>query len=216
MWLCSDQTLIVVFLRWKHSTLQLLATVFKVYTSRVEILRGWFTWAKKNRKIYTLFYFGDSLHSADMSYHSLNLLSCGMLQSYSTCADTHKKGSPCDPCKANTPCSYIQLACLSALAVNSCVYWSFLVTLCLSNLALNSTERKKRSWFTFYFHYRSEKCSLPKMNTWCHVTTLTDCWHYRLAVTLSPPKQVVPVQEEHCLQQDSVTKMLCFKLWTEG
>lgn len=126
---------------------------------------------------YTLSSFGDSLHSADMSCRSLNTLSRGMLQSYSTCADMHKKGSPCDPCKANTPRAYIQPACLSAgLTLNSTVYWKFLATLCVSDLAVNSLlpRKEKRPWFTLCLHCLFRKCvlkrSLLKMNTWCDVT----------------------------------------------
>lgn len=162
-------------LLWKRSSLQLLASVFEGQNLQAEILRAWFISAKKHRMKYTLSSFGDSLHSADMSCRSLNTLSRGMLQSYSTCADMHEKGSPCDPCKANTPRAYIQPACLSAgSTLNSTVYWKFPAALCVSDLAVNSPERRKGHDLLFACTAFLEKCvlkrSVLKMNTWCDVT----------------------------------------------
>lgn len=123
---------------------------------------------------YTLSSFGDSLHSADMSCRSLNTLSRGMLQSYSTCADMQKRALRAT-CVKQTRRAYIQPACLSAgITLNSTVYWKFLAALCVSDLAVNSPERRKVHDLLFACTAFLEKCvlkrSVLKMNTWCDVT----------------------------------------------
>lgn len=63
-------------------------------------------------EIHTVLLWRQSLHSIDMSCFSLNMLSRGMLQSYSsTCADMHRRALKWDPC-VNIPCAYIQLTWL--------------------------------------------------------------------------------------------------------
>lgn len=67
---------------------------------------------RNTHEINTVLLWRRSLHSIDMSCFSLNMLSHGMLQSYSsTCADMHRRALKWDPC-VNMRCACIQLTWL--------------------------------------------------------------------------------------------------------